>query len=45
MTDALIWESPLGILGRIFDKLILERHLRKLVSARNERLKQIAETR
>lgn len=43
MRDTLIWISPFGILGQIVDKLLLERHLRKLVSGRNAMLKKIAE--
>jgi ligand-binding SRPBCC domain-containing protein len=43
MRDTLIWTSPFGILGRIVDKLVLESHLRGLVSGRNARLKAIAE--
>ena len=43
MKDTLIWTSPFGILGKIVDKLLLERHLRDLVSGRNARLKEIAE--
>ncbi|MEP7212988.1 MAG: SRPBCC family protein [Acidobacteriota bacterium] len=43
MRDTLVWRSPFGVAGRIVDKLVLERHLRDLVSARNARLKQIAE--
>lgn len=45
MRDTLIWTSPLGILGRLVDALILESHLRKLVTTRNARLKRIAEIR
>ena len=41
--DTVEWTSPFGILGRIVDKLLLERHLRDLVTTRNARLKQIAE--
>ena len=44
MRDTLIWKSPFGILGRIVDKLLLERHLRTLVTTRNRKLKEIAET-
>ena len=44
MRDTLIWTSPLGILGRIADKLFIERHMRRLVSGRNAKLKQIAES-
>lgn len=43
MRDTLIWKSPFGILGKIVDKLVLERHLRGLVTSRNKRLKEIAE--
>ena len=43
MRDTLVWTSPFGILGRIVDKLLLERHLRNLVSGRNAMLKKIAE--
>ena len=43
MRDTVFWESPLGVLGRIFDKLLLERHMTKLVSTRNAKLKEIAQ--
>lgn len=43
MRDTLTWISPFGILGRLVDKLLLERHLRSLVSGRNAKLKQMAE--
>lgn len=41
--DTIIWTSPFGILGKIVDKLLLERHLRNLVTTRNAKLKEIAE--
>ena len=44
MRDTLIWKSPFGILGRVVDKLVLERHLRNLVTTRNKKLKEIAES-
>ena len=44
MRDTLIWTSPFGILGRIVDKLLLQKHLRNLVTTRNAKLKQIAES-
>jgi len=44
MKDTLIWTSPLGILGKIADKLLIERHLRNLVQTRNTKLKEIAES-
>lgn len=43
MRDTLIWTSPFGVLGKIVDKLLLENHLRELVTTRNARLKEIAE--
>lgn len=43
MRDTLEWTSPFGILGRIVDKILLERHLRTLVQTRNAKLKEIAE--
>ncbi len=43
MIDTLEWTSPFWILGRIVDELVLERHLRNLVSTRNSRLKEVAE--
>ena len=43
MKDTLVWESPFGILGRIADKLFLESHLTQLVTARNTKLKELAE--
>lgn len=44
MRDTIVWTSPLGILGRLVDRLLLERHLQRLVSHRNAILKQIAES-
>ena len=41
--DTLIWESPFGILGKMADKLFLERHLTQLVLTRNAKLKELAE--
>lgn len=43
MRDTLVWKSPLWILGIAADKLLIERHLRNLVSRRNAMLKSIAE--
>ena len=43
LRDTLEWTSPLGILGKIADKLFIEGHMRKLVSGRNAKLKEIAE--
>lgn len=43
MLDTLIWTAPLGILGRMVDKLLIERHMTQLVSERNRKLKELAE--
>jgi ligand-binding SRPBCC domain-containing protein len=43
MIDTLEWISPFGIVGKLVDKLLLESHLRALVTTRNCRLKKIAE--
>jgi ligand-binding SRPBCC domain-containing protein len=43
MRDNISWTSPYGLLGRIVDKLLLERHMRRLVSRRNARLRELAE--
>lgn len=45
MRDILEWESPLGILGVVADKLAVERHMRSFLLDRNEKLKRVAETR
>ena len=44
MRDTIVWTSPFGVLGRIVDKLMLERHLRDLVTTRNAKLKDLAES-
>lgn len=44
MRDTLEWTSPFGLLGKIVDRLLLERHLRHLVGTRNQKLKKIAES-
>lgn len=43
MTDTLIWVSPFGILGIVFDKILLEKHMRNFIIERNEKLKNVAE--
>lgn len=43
MRDTLEWTSPFGIIGRLVDGLLLEKHLHALVSKRNQILKEIAE--
>jgi len=43
MKDTVIWTSPVGIFGRLADKLFIEGYLRRLVATRNMKLKEIAE--
>ncbi|HMS09626.1 MAG TPA: SRPBCC family protein [Pyrinomonadaceae bacterium] len=43
MSDVVVWRSPLGPLGRLADRLLLRRKLRRLITGRNLRLKALAE--
>ncbi len=44
MSDHFEFESPLGILGKIFNQLILTNYLRKLLLNRNAVIKEFAES-
>lgn len=44
MTDIFDFQSPFGILGNIFNELILTKYLRKLLIDRNKVIKEFAET-
>ena len=44
MIDHFYYKSPLGILGKLADKLFLENYLRKLLIHRNQIIKEFAET-
>ena len=44
MTDYFEYHSPLGILGRIFNSLVLTNYLTKLLLQRNQLIKEYAET-
>jgi len=44
MRDVFDFPSPLGILGRIVDSLILKRYLRHFLTIRNAMIKEAAET-
>lgn len=44
MTDVFEYKSPLGFLGKIFDKLILKKYMLDLLKKRNETLKHFAES-
>jgi len=44
MTDHFDFESPLGILGKLVDRLILRNYMKNLLLKRNETIKTIAES-
>lgn len=45
MRDTLEWEPPLGVIGRLADRLFLRRHMHWFVSTKQNALKHIAEER
>jgi ligand-binding SRPBCC domain-containing protein len=44
MRDVFDYTSPLGLLGRIADALVVERHVRELLEERNEIIRKAAES-
>lgn len=44
MTDVFKFESPFGLAGRLFNIIILTRHLKSLLVKRNAVIKEFAET-
>lgn len=44
MKDEFIFESPLGIIGRLFNALVLTKYMEKFLIRRNAILKQVAES-
>lgn len=44
MNDTFVFESPLGIFGKIADKLFLTRYMTGLLQKRNQTIKNFAET-
>ena len=44
MIDTLEWRSPLGVLGRIADRLLLERHMVWYITKKQQALKVVAES-
>ncbi len=44
MTDAFSYAAPLGPIGRLADRLFLERYMRRLLEERNRYLKAVAES-
>ena len=43
MKDVFVFESPLGILGRLFNRLVLTRYMTKLLEKRNRVIQDTAE--
>jgi len=43
MTDEFFFESPLGLLGKIFNALVLKAYMKRFLQNRNSVLKEIAE--
>jgi len=43
MRDTLTWRAPFGIVGRFFDKVLLERHMRTYLVEKQKKLKSLAE--
>lgn len=44
MIDKFSYEVPYGIAGKLFDKLVLNRYMTRLLTGRNNVIKQIAES-
>jgi hypothetical protein len=44
MVDMLLFESPLGILGKIVDRIFLTKYMTDFIKERNEVLKRAAES-
>jgi ligand-binding SRPBCC domain-containing protein len=44
MIDRAEYASPLGLLGRLADRLFLERYMTRLLQVRNAHIKKVAET-
>jgi ligand-binding SRPBCC domain-containing protein len=44
MKDVFIFTSPFGILGKIFNRLVLENYMKAFLIERNKVIKEIAET-
>ncbi len=43
MTDQLQYETPFGLLGKVFDVLFLKKHFTKFLLNRNQALKSFSE--
>ncbi|HPW98965.1 MAG TPA: SRPBCC family protein [Flavobacterium sp.] len=44
MIDTIEYQTPFGMLGRIFDQLVLKNHLTQFITERNKFIKKLAES-
>lgn len=44
MKDVFVYESPFGVLGKLFNQLVLTKYMKKLLVKRNKVIKEFAET-
>ena len=44
MLDVVAYEAPMGSVGELVTRLILDRYLRQVLNARNEHIKKVAES-
>jgi hypothetical protein len=44
MEDVLMFEAPLGLLGRAAERLVLQKHMRRLLERRNVSIRRAAES-
>ena len=44
MTDVFEFEAPFGIIGKFAERFFLERHMRKILTERNNVIKKIAQS-
>jgi ligand-binding SRPBCC domain-containing protein len=44
MRDVFVFESPLGIIGRLFNKLVLKQYMTSLLQERNRVIKEFSES-
>ena len=44
MTDIFEFSSPFGIIGRLFDKMVLTNYMKKFLTERNQFIKEFAES-
>ncbi len=45
MRDTLVWRAPLGFLGRVADRVLLERYMRAFIVRKQSELRDLVERR